>query len=313
MTWRTWLNNALRRTTGLQIIRVGASSVPNARPKATLAGKKAGNGAGNAAAKKAGNGAAKKAVMPAAEPTPAATPVKPAAAPTSQFDVDVDDVAKEIILAVRPWTMTSNDKLFGLIEAVRYVHRTGLPGDFVECGVWRGGSSQAAARAFAACGDTSRHLYLFDTYEGMPEPTEEDVRHDGKSAAEMLAAKARPKSGARDVWAYASIEDVQDGMSRLDYPADKVHLIKGDVALTIPGEAPEQISILRLDTDWYQSTKHELDHLYDRLVPGGVLILDDYGWWQGARQAVDEWLAATGEPILMNRLGEGRIAVKPRR
>jgi hypothetical protein len=84
------------------------------------------------------------------------------------------------------------------------------------------------------------------------------------------------------------------------------------VADTIPDQAPQQISILRLDTDWYQSTKHELDHLYDRLVPGGVLILDDYGWWQGARRAVDEWLAASGEPILMNRLGTGRIAVKPR-
>jgi hypothetical protein len=87
--------------------------------------------------------------------------------------------------------------------------------------------------------------------------------------------------------------------------------VKGKVEDTIPGHAPEQIAILRLDTDWYESTRHELEHLYPRLSSGGVLLLDDYGYWEGAREAVDEFLAQTGERLLLTRMASGRLAVKP--
>jgi O-methyltransferase len=227
--------------------------------------------------------------------------------PKRVFQLDYDEQAKETMKAVRRRTYTSYEKLFGLISAVRYVVRHGIPGDIVECGVWRGGSMQAAARTLLEIGAADRHLYLFDTYEGMPAPTEEDRRWDGRRAATMLA-ESDPKTA---VWAVATLEDVQAGMEEVGYPAELVHYVKGRVEETVPREAPEQISILRLDTDWYQSTRHELQHLYPRLSPGGVLILDDYGWWEGARKAVDEFLDETGERLLLNRLDRGRIAVKP--
>jgi hypothetical protein len=240
---------------------------------------------------------------PAAKPKAAAKP-KPKGLPP-----DYDDQAKEIIRAVTPWTMTGPDKMFALIQTVRYITRHQIPGDIVECGVWRGGSMQAAARTLMAAGDTSRDLHLFDTYEGMPPPTERDTRkRDERTAAELLAAESPEDS---KVWAVATLDDVQDGMAKVGYPAERVHFVKGKVEDTIPEHAPEQISILRLDTDWYESTKHELEHLYPRLSSGGVLLLDDYGYWEGAREAVDEFLDASGERLLLMRMASGRLAVKP--
>lgn len=220
---------------------------------------------------------------------------------------DVDDAAREIIEAVRPFTMTNNDKLYGLIQSVRYIARHKIPGDIVECGVWRGGSMQAAARALLEADDQSRDLYLFDTFEGMSEPTELDVRRDGKLAADLM--ERHDKSSP--LWAAASLEDVQAGFEQVPYPKDKLHFIVGKVEDTIPGRLPEQIAILRLDTDWYESTKHELDQAYSRLSPGGVLIIDDYGHWAGSKKATDEFVDALEEPLLLLRLGQGRIAVKP--
>jgi hypothetical protein len=241
------------------------------------------------------------------KPKPAGKPKQPK--PPKPLPADYDDGAKEIIRAVQPWTMTGPDKLFALIQTVRYIARHRIPGDVVECGVWRGGSMQAVARTLMAAGDTSRHLHLFDTYEGMPPPSERDTRRrDERTAAELLAEESPENSM---VWAVASLDDVQDGMSKVGYPPERVHFVKGKVEETIPEHAPEQISILRLDTDWYESTKHELEHLYPRLSPGGVLLLDDYGYWEGAREAVDEFLDSTGERLLLMRMASGRLAVKP--
>jgi hypothetical protein len=232
-----------------------------------------------------------------------------AAAKPKDLPPDYDDPAKEIIRAVQPWTMTGPDKMFALIQTVRYIARHRIPGDVVECGVWRGGSMQAVARTLLAARDTSRDLHLFDTYEGMPPPSERDTRRrDERTAAELLAAESPEDS---KVWAVATLEDVQQGFGQVGYPSERVHFVKGKVEDTIPEHAPEQISILRLDTDWYESTKHELEHLYPRLSSGGVLLLDDYGYWEGAREAVDEFLDATGERLLLMRMASGRLAVKP--
>jgi O-methyltransferase len=218
-----------------------------------------------------------------------------------------DDETRAVIRAVRPWTMTSNDKLFALVVAVRYVVDHAIPGAVVECGVWRGGSMQAIARVLAARGATDRELHLFDTFEGMPPPTEEDVRQGGPSAAQMLATRPRTAK----VWAVADLDDVRAGMEQVDYPAERVHYHPGLVEDTIPGAAPEQIALLRLDTDWYASTKHELEHLYDRVPAGGVVIIDDYDYWEGSRKAVDEFIAGTGARLLLAPMGSGRIAIKP--
>lgn len=203
--------------------------------------------------------------------------------------------------------MTGRDKLFGLISAARYVVRYDIPGDIVECGVWRGGSMQAAALALIEAGDISRELHLFDTFSGMSEPGEKDVRFDGRTAEELMSKADKSAS----IWAIAGLDDVKQGMSEVAYPSERIHYHQGRVETTVPHEAPDVISILRLDTDWYESTKHELDHLYDRLSPGGVLIIDDYAYYQGSRIATDEFIEATGAKLLLLPINSGRIAVKP--
>jgi O-methyltransferase len=240
---------------------------------------------------------------PAAKPKPRPRPKRKA------LPSDYDDEAKEIVRAVRPWTMTGADKVYALIQPVRYVTRHRIPGDVVECGVWRGGSMQAAARTLLAVNDTSRDLHLFDTFDGMPAPSERDVRRsDERTAEELLAEEERARSL---VWAVATLEDVREGFAQIPYPSERIHFVKGRVEDTIPEHAPDRISILRLDTDWYESTRHELEHLYPRLSSGGVLLLDDYGYWEGAREAVDEFLDETGERLLLVRMASGRLAVKP--
>ena len=211
---------------------------------------------------------------------------------------------------VRPRTMTGPEKVAALVEATRHVVRMRIPGAVVECGVWRGGSMQAVALTLLSLGETDRELHLFDTFEGMPPPTADDTRttqSGSVSAEELLEASAKDSK----LWAVAGLEDVQEGMAETGYPMEKVHFRPGLVERTTPDQAPDTIAILRLDTDWYASTKHELEHLYERLSPGGVLILDDYGDWDGARKATDEWLTKTGEPLFLAPMGSGRIAIKP--
>jgi hypothetical protein len=231
-------------------------------------------------------------------------------AAVASLPIDMDAKATDIIRAVRPYTMTSPERLFSLIEAVRYLSRARIPGSVVECGVWRGGSMMAAALTLLEHSDTRRELYLFDTFEGMSSPTAADVSIDGQSASALLQS---PRSTAPDSpWCYATLPDVQAALARTGYPAERLHFVPGKVEETLPARAPQSIALLRLDTDWYESTRHELEHLYPRLVAGGVLIIDDYGHWAGCRKAVDEYFAARNIRLLLNRVDyTGRIAIKP--
>lgn len=209
-----------------------------------------------------------------------------------------------------PYTLTTPERLYNLHLAVKYVVQHQIPGDFVECGVWKGGSSMMIALTLRSLGVTDRRLHLFDTYEGMTAPTAEDIRaRDGASALEQY--KGRVADG-RDTWIKIPLEDVRANMARTGYPSEHVQFIKGPVEQTIPGAAPDRISLLRLDTDWYESTRHEFEHLYPRLSPLGVLIVDDYGYWQGARQATDEYLRRHALPLLLQRVDNTcRVAIKP--
>jgi O-methyltransferase len=218
-----------------------------------------------------------------------------------------DDEAHATMTAVRDWTMTSHSRVFALIEAVRYVADQGIEGAMVECGVWRGGSMQAVARTLLDRGVRDRDLHLFDTFAGMPPPTEEDRRLGGLAARELLASNPR----SSNIWAIADLEDVRAGMSRTGYPSERIHYHPGLVQDTVPAQAPERIALLRLDTDWYESTKHELTHLYDRVTPGAVIIIDDYDFWEGSRQAVDEFIAAGRHRLLLVPVDSARIVVKP--
>lgn len=231
------------------------------------------------------------------------------AAPRREYPDDFDESYRAIIAAVRPYTMTSNDKLHALITATQYIHDHDIAGDVVECGVWRGGSMHAVARVLHAAGDHSRELYLFDTFEGMPAPTAADRDFRGR-LADVTFQRTRRGANSSD-WCRASQSQVEANLARTGYPAQRLHFVKGTVEETVPEAAPHEIALLRLDTDWYASTKHELEHLWPRLVPGGVCILDDYGHWAGSRQAVDEYLAEQGIRVLMHRLDQtGRLIVK---
>jgi hypothetical protein len=209
---------------------------------------------------------------------------------------------KEIYQNVRPYTMTSIDRIWALHNAVKYVHNNKIEGDIVECGVWRGGSSMVSALTLLNNSDIQRSIYMYDTYEGMSEPTGEDVSVLGDTGEATWQGINQ---------CYADLEDVSTNIYGTGYPKDKIKLIKGKVEETIPNTIPDKISLLRLDTDWYESTYHELVHLFPRLVKGGVLIIDDYGHWQGARKAVDQYFEENNIPILLNWIDyTGRIAIK---
>jgi O-methyltransferase len=202
-------------------------------------------------------------------------------------------------------TMTSVERMYAVWQSVRYILARGVPGDFVECGVWQGGSSMLAALTCERAGDRERVLHLYDTFEGMPEPTAED----GPTARHQWA---RHEQEDHNAWCYSSLDEVRENMLSTGLARDRLKLIKGKVEETIPGEMPAEIALLRLDTDWYTSTKHELVHLYPVLSRGGVVIIDDYGFWRGARSAVDEYLGEQGLPLLLTRVDPtGRVAVKP--
>ncbi len=222
--------------------------------------------------------------------------------------VDFESLHKEIWSAVNKNTMTSKERIFGLIEAVKYVLKNNIEGDIVECGVWKGGSMMAIAKTLISENDTSKRLYLYDTFDGMSEPTEEDMDMQNRTAAQLLSKSDKETS---HVWAYSALEHVRKSMGQTNYPSSNIEYVKGKVEDTIPKTIPEKISLLRLDTDWYESTKHELEHLFPRLQKGGVLIIDDYGFWKGSRKACDEYFANNNISILLCRMDNtGRIAIK---
>jgi O-methyltransferase len=223
-----------------------------------------------------------------------------------QYPPDFRDDETGIIRDVRPWTMTSAERIYALIHAVRYVSSNGIAGDIVECGVWKGGSMAAIAKTLSQMHDLKRNLYLFDTFEGMSEPTANDLDYSGKNASALLAEEPRFKCDD------APLEGVRKVLYDTGYPKERIHFVQGKVEESIPSSAPDSISLLRLDTDWYESTKHELVHLFPRLARHGVIIIDDYGHWKGSRQACDEYFLQNRIPILLNRIDyTGRIALKP--
>ena len=227
----------------------------------------------------------------------------------TKWPLDFEGEHLNIIKKVKPFTMTTPERVFGLVEAVKYVVKNKIVGDVVECGVWKGGSMLAIADSLTLLNDHSRQLFLYDTFEGMSEPTEKDISHDNMKAEGMLSSDADKEKNL--VWAYSTLDEVKKTMALSNYSQQNIHYIKGKVEDTIPHHLPTEIALLRLDTDWYESTKHELIHLYPRLVKGGVLIIDDYGYWKGARKAVDEYIEENNLQLLLNRMDEtGRIAVK---
>lgn len=205
------------------------------------------------------------------------------------------------------YSMSGRVRLWSLLQAVEHVARAGIDGDFVECGVWKGGN-------LVLCGlmakklKLDKHIWGYDTFEGMSEPTAEDRRVGGGGTV-FDQWRQRQKNGVTD-WCYSPFEEVEQNF-RNEVGTGNLTLVKGKVedTLEVTANVPEKISILRLDTDWYESTKKELEVLYPRLQKGGVLIIDDYGHWAGAKKAVDEYFAEA--PIWLQRIDyTGRLYIK---
>lgn len=231
-------------------------------------------------------------------------------APLDAFVPECSAEDLQLIREVKPFTMTSPERIYGLLGAVRYIESNKIGGDIVECGVWKGGSMMAVAKALLSLNSTDRDLYLYDTFAGMTAPTSKDGSNfERKSTQESFDSMKQGDGTCK--WCYSSLEETRRNVSTVGYPEQKIHFIKGPVEETIPQNAPQKIALLRLDTDFYESSRHEMVHLFPRLVSGGVLLLDDYGHWEGQRLAVDGYLKENKVPLLLNRLDyAGRIGIK---
>src|SRR6185436_8666218 len=171
------------------------------------------------------------------------------------YPTDFGDPERSLCERVSPFTLTSPERIIGWRNAIRDVIERGIEGSIVECGVWRGGSMMVAALTLIELGDTSRDLYLFDTFDGMSAPTEKDRSVWGTRATDLLSQTRKEGSS---VWCAAGLEDVRANLHTVGYPEDRIHYVVGRVEDTLPSHAPPTIALLRLDTDWYESTYHEL-------------------------------------------------------
>ena len=226
--------------------------------------------------------------------------------------IELSDEENEIIDYVRSHdlSMCTTLNLQQTAIAAKYIAINNIPGDFVECGVFRGGNALIAAKIFKIH-KSEKKVYLFDTFTGMAEPTVYDFNTRSKSTA--LNKYLLQKRENYTNWAYASIEEVKGNFQKLNLLTSNVIFVKGKVEDTLDQEnnIPHTISFLRLDTDWYESTKKELENLYEKLVPGGILVVDDYGFFDGARKAFDEYFVKHSPPPFLSVIdGGARIGVK---
>jgi O-methyltransferase len=227
------------------------------------------------------------------------------------FPVEFDEMDKSICQYVldNNLSMVGSERLYSTLMACRYVAEANVEGDFVECGVWRGGNSIIAADVFRRLAKT-KSSYLFDTFAGMTRPSANDFRNgDGTSAQWKFQRQQRE---SHNEWCFCSLEDVMNNFRMRGLLTGQVRFVKGDVldTLTVEENLPEKIAVLRLDTDWYESTMMELEVLWPRLERGGILIVDDYGHWNGARKAVDEFFRESNRPFLQYVDYTGRVAIK---
>jgi len=222
---------------------------------------------------------------------------------------DLDAAFWPIYEKSKTFTMTSLERMYAVYQAVTHVVRAELPGDLVECGVWKGGSSMVAALTLQHLAAADRTLWLYDTFEGMTAPEASDVDYSGESARDRMQ---RDKIDDPGQWCHGSLDTVKQAMASTGYPQTQVRFVQGRVEDTLPSQMPDRVAVLRLDTDWHASTRHELQHLYPKLISGGVLLIDDYGHWQGCRQAVDEYFAEHRVAMLLARQDyTGRMGIKP--
>jgi hypothetical protein len=204
-------------------------------------------------------------------------------------------------------TMTRLEGVYALYTSVGHVCKAKVPGAVVACGVFKGGTSMMCAMTMQAHGET-RDLYMYDTFGGMTPPGKRDrLLAPGTPTPEDWETYQRD---GWNEWCYAPLEEVKQNLAKTGYPEEHLRYVVGPVQETIPTTIPERISVLRLDTLFYESTRHELEHLYPLVSSGGIVIIDDYGTWGGAKQAVDEYFEDKKSPVIKIDVTT-RLVVKP--
>ena len=196
-------------------------------------------------------------------------------------------VKSTFIEIVSPFTMTSVERIGALYDSLEYIRANNIQGDFVECGVWKGGNILGIIEYLAFHKMTDRKVFLYDTFEGMTPPEDIDKDLNGRKAESIL----------EDVMCISPIDEVRETILRSSFPMANVTFVVGDVCKTLNNANnlhKNNLALLRLDTDWYASTKKEMEVLYPKLNFGGVLIVDDYGHWKGSKTAVDEYFEGQG-------------------
>lgn len=221
---------------------------------------------------------------------------------TLPADIAEDQQFFNVYKRIKDFTLVEPERCYALYKAVQYIIQNNLTGDFVECGVWKGGSCMLIAMTLLELNVSDRKIWLYDTFTGMTKPG----LNDGLEEKGEWEEKKTGDDASN--WCLASLEEVKKNLSSTSYPFEQFVFVQGKVEETIPGNIPSSVALLRLDTDWYDSTKHELQHLYPLLTKGGILLIDDYGAWQGARKATDEYF---GDKVLLNRIDwTGRLLIK---
>jgi len=201
-----------------------------------------------------------------------------------QIPVETSYIEKKFLKKSKKFSMTGYLRLYSVIWSFKHIMNNKVPGDFVECGVWKGGNL-ILLKNLLTFYSINKKILGYDTFEGMSEPSKFDKKYDNRSAIKMYKKYKKDKVP----WAKASLNEVKNNLLRNCKDLKNISLVKGKVESTLKRIVPKRISLLRLDTDWYESTKISLRTLYPKLSKNGILIIDDYGNWKGCRKAVDEY------------------------
>ena len=227
------------------------------------------------------------------------------------YPIDINNNFIEEYKMIEAYTATSIERVYALKSAITYIIKNKIKGDFVECGVWKGGSCMLMAKTLMNEGEKERKIWMYDTFDGMTEPTDDDCEIETNVSGSDLLKNTPKNTDKFNMWAYAPLEMVKKNMKKTMFPEERIHFIEGKVENTLSRVKPQNIALLRLDTDWYESTKCELEQLYPLLSIGGVLIVDDYGHFSGAKKAVDQYFSKANVKPLMNRIDySGRLIIK---
>ena len=204
------------------------------------------------------------------------------------FIAEIDENELNIIKKISNYSMSTPANHWAIIQSIKHIFKNNIEGDFVECGVWKGGNL-ILFKIISENLNMNNQIYAFDTFEGMPNANEFDKDYNDELARDLML-KNEKNPNINNIHCYSTYEEVVNNVSKYT-DIRNIKFIKGKVEDTLleNKNLPRKISILRLDTDWYESTKIELEILFPKLSNGGILIIDDYGQWKGSRKAVDEF------------------------